>query len=316
MPKEMLIAVGAGVVSSIAAAAFLNQVPGGMFFGYLASLPLFMAGLAIGPKAVAIGGAVGFMATGLLAGGLAAGVFAMVQVLPAWLVVKQMLLQRSGGAAGAVDWFPAGEVLCWLTLLAAAMLALAALAGSGDEGIMTVVTTNLDHFLESVAPAMDEGRQATMVATMAPLFPGAVGVSWVVMTIVNGTLAQGLLVRTGHNLRPSPAYANLALPQWMSWPLIGSAVLALVGSGELEYTGRNLAMILALPYFFLGLAVVHSWTRRLAFTGVALAVFYTVLVIWGWAMLAVAGIGVLEQWGGLRQWFGGSGGGQPPANDE
>jgi hypothetical protein len=311
MPKETLIAIGAGVLSAVSATAFLTQAPGALIFVYLASLPLFMTGLALGPRAVTIAGAVGFMAAGLLGGGLSAGIFGLMQALPALLVVKQMLLQRSplgsdGNVMGAalateVHWYPSGDVLCWLTAMAGAILLVVALAAlTAEQGLSTLVGTNLEQILQGIAPEMDPGRRVQAVELMAPLFPGAVGVSWLVMTLVNAILAQGLLVRLQWNIRPSPSYADLQLPHWMSWPLVGSAVLALLGSGEMEYTGRNLAMILAVPYFFLGLAVVHTWARRVAYTGMVLVAFYLVLVLSGWTALVVAGIGVFEQWKGLR----------------
>ena len=58
MPKETLIAIGAGVLSAISATAFLIQAPAALIFVYLASLPLFMAGLALGPRAVTVAGAI------------------------------------------------------------------------------------------------------------------------------------------------------------------------------------------------------------------------------------------------------------------
>ncbi len=325
MPKETLIALGAGVLSAILATAFMMRAPGALFIVYLASLPLFMSGLALGPRAVAISGAVGFMAAGLIGGGWLAGIFGITLALPAWLVVRQMLLQRppigpgeaqdspltapqTSPRATQVEWFPPGEMLCWLTTLAAALFMMSALASLwAGQSLSELVTTNLAQVLNEVAHGMAPSRQEEAVTMMTPLFPGAVGVSWLVMTIVNAALAQGLLVRLEHNLRPSPAYADLELPNWMSWPLIGSAVLALMGSGEMEYTGRNLAMILAVPYFFLGLAVVHSWARRVAHTGMVLVAFYLVLVVSGWATLLIAGIGILEQWTGIRNRFHGPG---------
>ncbi len=324
MSKETLIAIGAGVLSAVSAMTLFGQTPGALIFVYLASLPLFMAGLSLGPRAVTLGGAVGFMATGLLGGGMAAGVFGLMQALPAWLVVKQSLLQQSAGAPGGQPlpggqpkWYPAGSTLCWLTMLAGAMLAVAAVGSlSDDRTFSAVVTSNLESVFKAIAPELDAAQRTSVVEVMTPMFPGAVGVSWVLMSIVNATLAQGILIRMKHNLRPSPAYAGLELPQWMSWPLLGSAALALLGSGEIEYTGRNLAMVLAVPYFFLGLAVVHTWARRVSFTGLILASFYLVMLLSGWVMLVVAGIGMLEQWRGLRGEAPSSAEGGPPERTE
>jgi hypothetical protein len=60
---------------------------------------------------------------------------------------------------------------------------------------------------------------------------------------------------------PTPNWSALTLPEWMSWPLVGTAVVALVSSGDVAYLAHNLVLIFAAPYFFLGLAVVHSLAR-------------------------------------------------------
>ena len=86
--------------------------------------------------------------------------------------------------------------------------------------------------------------------------------------------------------------------------------MALFGPGELEYMGRNLVMILAVPYFLVGLAVAHSLVARLPSPGMLLAVFYIVVIFSGWAMMAIAGVGLIEQWVGLRRRFAAPGNGQ------
>jgi len=50
MSRDMLFAIGAGVLSAVAGVAFLSRSTGALLFVYLASLPLFMAGLALGPR--------------------------------------------------------------------------------------------------------------------------------------------------------------------------------------------------------------------------------------------------------------------------
>lgn len=328
MSKETLYAIGAGVLSAVSAVAFLSRAPGSLAIVYLASLPLFMVGLALGPRSVAVAAAVGFMISGLFGGAVVAGVFGLIQALPAWLLVKQALLQRPG-ASGRTEWYPIGDVVCWLTLLAAALLMMIALTHLSDQrGFAGQVADRLDDILRAMAPHLSDGQRARTVGAMAPLFPGAVAGSWVVMCVVNAALAQIIVARMGRNLRPSPAYAETTLPSWISWPLVVAAGMALIGSADLKYTGRNLAMVLAVPFFFVGLAVVHTLARRVTYKGLLLVSFYLVLVVSGWAMVAVAGIGVVDQWIGLRSRFpgappgglgsgqGGGPGGGPPAPTE
>ena len=324
MSNKTLFAVGAGVFSAFAATAFINQTPGAFILVYLADLPLFLTGFAFGPHTALISGAAGLVITGFLGGGLAAGFFVLLQVLPTWLVVRVMLLQRpiamSKGSGtpnpskNNIEWYPVGEMVCWLSMLVAGMLLVASLASiiSGHEILSTLISDNLDRIFQTMAPEWDPDQRTKIVDLMVPMFPGAIGISWLIMIIFNAVLAQKILCKLGKAIRPTPAYINLHLPHWISWPLVVSCALALLGAGELEYTGRNLAMILSLPFFFLGLAVFHTWAQRLQSSGwILLVLFYFVLILSNWTALLVAGLGLIELWSGIPSRIAGS----PRIND-
>jgi hypothetical protein len=68
-------------------------------------------------------------------------------------------------------------------------------------------------------------------------------------------------------------------------------------------------MILATPFFFRGLGFIHLLARQLAAPGLALTIVYTVVVFSGWAVLAVAGLGMIERWADLRARLGARRGG-------
>jgi hypothetical protein len=129
------------------------------------------------------------------------------------------------------------------------------------------------------------------------------GTSWVVMAAVNASIAMAILTRAKRLERPKTKLADLSLPDWMSWFLIAAAAMALLGQGELEFFGRNLALILAVPFFFLGLGVVHDLARQIAFPGVLLTAFYLIMFLSGWIAMAIIAAGLLEQWVGLRRRF-------------
>jgi hypothetical protein len=50
-----------------------------------------------------------------------------------------------------------------------------------------------------------------------------------------------------------------------------------------------------------GLAVVHVWTRRWPARMVTLTGCYLLLLVFGWPVLLVAGLGFMEQWLLLRR---------------
>lgn len=311
MPLAALIAIGAGLASAAAAMAFLSGMVAAFGLVYLAPLPMLMAGLALGPRATAFAALAGIMAMGMFGGMPLAVLFAVIHGLPSWIIAKLALMASgaqtnahqdvgNNGVPGTIQWISPGQIVSAMTCFAAGLVVISSFA-VGDVGMSGFVAEHLGQIFERVAPGMNATDRGLMTQTMTPLFPGTVATSWVVMVAVNAVLAQGLLVRIGRNRRPSPSYVGLELPGWMSWPLVGAAILALVGSGEWEYLGRNLAMVLALPYFFLGLAVFHTLARRVTATMPLLVAFYLVIVISVWAALVVAGIGVAEQWYGLRR---------------
>ena len=118
---------------------------------------------------------------------------------------------------------------------------------------------------------------------------------------VNGILAQGVLGRYGRALRPAPDIADLILPGWLPLVLAGAAAVAFLGAGDLGFLSLSLTLVLALPFFFAGLAVVHTLCRRAKARVALLVAFYIVLVLFSWLALLVVGLGLIDQWAGFRQ---------------
>jgi hypothetical protein len=122
------------------------------------------------------------------------------------------------------------------------------------------------------------------------------------MLVANAALAQGLLARFGRNWRPSPDIAGLGLPMWL--PLVlGVAAAAIMVGGSLRFIGINMMIALSVPFCLAGLAVLHAAVRRLSHPVMALIGFYVVAAMFGWPFLAVAVLGLLESWLGLRHRF-------------
>lgn len=302
MSSRTWLALAAGVLSAVTSLAFLSGVPAAMAVVHLAPLPLFAVGLSLGvkPASIAVGG--GIVTTTAIAGPTSAALFGLVYALPAWMVSRQMLT-RWTAPDGRIRWYPPGHAVCCLAALGAGLYAVAAIAVvAGGGSLAAAFAEFLERTLADYVPGLEPEPRAAIVGTLAPFLPGFIAASWVLTSAINGVLAQGLLVRMGHNLRPSPTYADLRLPEWSSWLLVAAAALALLGTGEWQALGRNLALIFAVPYFLLGLAVVHTFARRLKMPGFVLGTFYLILVLFAlWAHLVVAGVGVVEQWEGIRR---------------
>jgi hypothetical protein len=325
MTRDLLFAVAAGVASALAGLAFLTRAPGAtLLLIYLGPLPLMLTGLALGLRPALAACGVGALVAGLLAGPTAMLLYIVGHALPGALVVWLGLSRRQtvnivvgdeagdGSAAASAGWYPHGHVVAWLAALAAVLIAFTALALSSGEGFRDSVTEHIEKGMTALLPTLSETERSPLISLMSGLFPGWIGVSWVAMGAVNAVAAEAILTRTGRALRPKPAWSEIALPDWLSWLLVGAALLALIGPGDVGYTGRNLALALAFPHFLLGLAVVHGLANRTPQPRALLVGFYVVLFISAWALLAVAAVGVLEHWIGIRNRLPG---GPPPGSN-
>ena len=112
-----------------------------------------------------------------------------------------------------------------------------------------IIARALDHLTERSLPDRDR-----VAATLASVIPGIAAASWMVMAVINGALAQGVLARFGVAWRPSPDLANLGLPRWMTAALGGAALVTLLGE-PWRFLGINLMIALSVPFCLGGLAV-------------------------------------------------------------
>ena len=84
---------------------------------------------------------------------------------------------------------------------------------------------------------------------------------------------------------------------------LGLAAAAVVFGGGLRFVGINMLIALSVPFALAGLAVLHAAARRLTHPAMVLIGFYLLAALFGWPFLAVAVLGLLESWLGLRHRF-------------
>lgn len=297
-------ALGAGAaLGGLGAALFLAVLtgsPGALILAYLAQLPLFAAGLWLGAGAAATAGIVATLALLAAGGMIAAALFAGFYAAPAVLLVRQALLARAG-PGGILEWYPPGLLAAWLTGLGLVALAAAVVLLGGPNGVEALLR-------EMLGPAIDRlvdesnSRRAALTDLLTLVAPGAIAASWMVMTASNAILAQGLLARFGTAWRPSPDIVALGLPIWVSVLLAIAAVSAAIG-GAARFLGVSVLIVLSVPFCLAGLAVFHAAARRLQHRQIPLVAFYVLAGLFGWPLLAVTILGVLDAPLGLRRRF-------------
>jgi len=295
MRHPHILAVGCGLISVVLYMPIFFGVAGGMVSAYFASIPLFLAGLALGRREATTAAVVGTVATAILgAGWVSAAAYGLSQALPVLVTVRRAATSRVG-ANGETEWYPIGRSLTMLAgygalgVLAAEVLAVG--EPGGLEGVLRdLVTALARRFAEG---GIDLERQLAD-SWLPSIIPGLTGGSWLLMTVVNGALAQAAASRLGVAIRPSPAWSRLRPP-----PFTGEIFLALVALAMLPdpigFTALNVALILSVVFALTGLARVHRFARGRPGERAILIGVYTVLVLFGWPIIPLIGLGLIDQ---------------------
>ena len=302
----MAIAVG-GVASALLYALVTYGSIGGVLLAYFCQLPLFIIGLSMGTTASVIAGAIAAAGVIAVSGVLGAFIFLLVNAAPVALLVRQGLLSRPG-ANKNMEWYPPGLLSVGATLYGIGLLFVAWLWLSvSTSGFEESVSAYLNDLTSSILQGQPPDVQQKVIHNVVLVLPGTVALSWLVMLVINGALGQGLVSRFKRNLRPSPDFAMLELPNWLS--VLGAALLigAILLPGSFGYFAKNAAFIMALPFFLVGLSVIHVAARRLSAGKLLLVFFYLLMLLFGWPAIFVAFFGLIEQRVGFRQkWTGAS----------
>jgi len=305
LAAPLVIAAGGGLVSAFFYLSVTFGGVGTLILGYLAPLPLFLAGLWLGTSGVLLAGLVGTAAVfaGTSGSTLVSLAYLVTGAAPAILVVRQSLLARVTGD-GTLEWYPPGRVLMGLIGMGvAAVFAAVILTFDQPGGLEGVVRRMLARVAEPLFSAQGQPAPGPEEIWMAVALPGLVAISWVTMTIVNAVLAQGALMRFHRNKRPPMRLADLHLPRWLVPVFLAAVLGASVVPDTFGFLALNVALILALPFAFAGLSVVHVVARSRSARTPILVGFYIALFLFGWPILLLVGLGMIEQWIGLRRRF-------------
>ena len=105
MPRETIIAIGAGLASALMSTAVAFGSGIGLVLAYFAMLPILLIGLSQGTRSSSIAAIVGIIGAVFLTNIFQAGLFGLSVALPAWLIVRYTLLTKTA-QDGTVHWLP------------------------------------------------------------------------------------------------------------------------------------------------------------------------------------------------------------------
>ena len=301
MWKSRLLAVAGGAASALFHLAVLGGSVGAIIVALLAQLPLLLVGLTLGTAAALWAGGAATVVIAVAAGGDATLEFVIKTVVPAVVVVWLALISRDG-EDGKPEWYPPGRIVGWLSAGGMLFILFASFTGP-PEALGAGAQERITESVRVAGLPATEAEIARLVEVLRLYYPGMVAAVSVVLVMLNGMFGQWMAVRLGRNIRPSPRYSTLDLPRWMEFAILVSAAMAFL-PGKAGILGQNALILLAGPFFFVGLAAIHTISVGWPGRSVALAVMYILVFGLGWPAVMVAGLGVFEPFLGLRRRFG------------
>ena len=307
MGKDLILLAVGGLAAGALFGSIVSGSLGAALLAYFAAAPLFLVGLSLGWPAAAAAAIIGSVVVAGLVGIFPAGYFALILGFPAVLLCRLALLNRADGQ-GDVEWYPPGRLAAALTALTAGGL-LALFAGALFQGIdpRLEVQQTIEAVLDAGMPPeiAESAREQGLPERAARFLPGVAAALLFLTIALDGAIGQAVAARLAIARRPSPPWRGLTLPAWPLYALGLSCFAGIAASGMLEYIGRNLAIVFAVPFLLQGLAVVHAVAARLPGRVVWLVGFYLLGLVMAWPFALVAALGLAEPFIGLRARFGG-----------
>jgi hypothetical protein len=278
---------------------------------YLAPLPLMVAALGWGPLSATIGGIAAAIGLGAIFGLPYCIAFVLTVALPAWWLGHLALLGRpvatapSAGngaapAAPAMEWYPVGRILLW-TAGFAVLTTMAALFTLGGDA--ATITGALRRGLLRIIGARDSVPTANteqFVDALAAIAPAAAAVVAMMTLTLNLWLAARITATSGRLHRPWPDLKSAALPP-MTLAVLSLALALCFTGGLFAMLGQIASAALMMAYALIGFAVLHTLTLAMKSRALCLSGAYAVVLVFGWPVVAMVGLGLADAVFGFRQ---------------
>jgi hypothetical protein len=312
MMTIILIALAAGCASALMFASIISGALISLVLFYLAPLPLMVAALGWGPLSATVGGISAAIGLGAIFGLPYCIAFVLTVALPAWWLGHLALLGRpvpAGASAGngaapaapAMEWYPVGRILLW-TAGFAALTTMAALftLGSDAATITAALRRGLLRIIGVRDPAPATGDTEQIVDALMTIAPAAAAVVAMMTLTLNLWLAAKITATSGRLHRPWPDLKTAALPAMTLAALSLALALCFIG-GLFAMLGQIASAALLMAYALIGFAVLHTLTLAMKSRALWLSGAYAVVLVFGWPVLAMVGLGLADAVFGFRQ---------------
>lgn len=306
------IALVAGAASALMFASIVSGALISLLLFYLAPLPLMVAALGWGPISAGIGGLAAATGLGAMFGLPYCLAFVLTVALPACWLGHLALLGRPVPASPptidpavppAMEWYPVGRILLWTAGFAALTTMAALLTLGGDAAtIATALRRGLLRIMGVRDPASPSGDAEHFADALVAIAPAGAAIVAMMTLTLNLWLAAKITATSGRLHRPWPDLKSAALPPLTLATLSLALALCFVG-GLAAMLAQIVSAALVMAYALIGFAVLHTLTLSMKSRPIWLGGTYAMVLMIGWPILAMVGLGLADAVFGFRQRF-------------
>jgi len=303
-----LIGIGAGAAAALLFASVTSGSWLSIVLFYLAPLPIMIAGIGWSHWAALTAALSAALALGLVFGTVFFFAFLAGAGIPAWWLGYLAMLARpaaaggNGGSPAALEWYPPGRLVVWAAVLATLIVVVAIPNfGTDAESFRAGLHQALSRMLriETGAPAGTPltvpgvSNAERLIDFMVAAIPAAAAVLATITNTFNLWLSARIVKFSGLLKRPWPQLPAMTFPPLAAAALAIAMGLSFLG-GLIGIVAGVLSASLLMAYGVLGLAVLHAITQGINSRGFLLGGVYAAVIVFGWPVLALCLLGLIE----------------------
>jgi hypothetical protein len=313
MVPVALIGLGAGAASALLMATMASRSPFSLMLVLLAPLPIMIAAVGWSHWAALFAVIVAAIAlTAAFGEPLWIPIYLVGAGLPAWWLGYLALLAR-GNDDGSVEWYPAGRLVLWCTIIGSVIVAIVMWNVRVDEQqFQAALKLTLERMAKEYGKSgpdftkIDVKRTGELIMSFVPPLAAAmITIAYALNLYIAGRAAMV----SGRLKRQWPELAALRFPRHTP-TAFAIALVVWFMPGLAGMVGGIVSGAFIIAYAVMGLAVLHDVTRPLGDRVFILSAVYLILFVFWPASVLLAIFGVADSIFDFRRT---APGGRPPA---
>jgi len=283
----------------LSAIIFLLILKAGLDFilMFLCVIPLLAAGLSKSPKIALQAGALATVPIAIITGSAGAmTMFYLLFALPSWYICHMAMRYYDVRISPTIPpirlWYPIGLITMYLALYGVTLLSIVtALMATEEENLPQSMLKPSEDVISFLGSNYDI-QVALSAQSISFLVISSSIWMWCLLMLFYTWFTNRSLARRNMAKRPSISLTVFSLPHWML-SLMGICILAAgIGGESMSFLGKSSLLILLIPYFFQGLAMLHYYMRNWSNKLIYLFILYLIIILFVWPILLVSGIGL------------------------